>query len=257
MSLARVPEFPTPGEAVPSGFVHLPHAVLTDTQLSAAQRVYWAIVAGHASKERSCYPGEERLARLVGCTARQIRTYNTALVARGLLMVEPRKGTSNLYRLPVTPATEGSFTRVSRKVLYDATLSVGARLAYAVVVYYQRQDDACLHSDSAMAKLAGTSARTMEHYLADLRAVGLIEVTRHTREAAGRHATITAGKKSTRPQRTSLRRDKKPKQSQRETSLDPSCTSGVEPTRTSGVDPSRTSAEVNPSERNPSTATTD
>jgi hypothetical protein len=116
MSLApNVIPFPTPGEEVPSGFVHLPNAELTDTTLSAALRVYWAILAGHTGKERSCYPAQARLARLVGCTARQIRTYNAALVARDLLTVEPRKGTCNAYHLPVTLDTEGTFTRVSSR----------------------------------------------------------------------------------------------------------------------------------------------
>jgi hypothetical protein len=39
MSLAPIREFPTPGDAVPSGFVRLPNAILTDAVLPAARPI--------------------------------------------------------------------------------------------------------------------------------------------------------------------------------------------------------------------------
>jgi DNA-binding MarR family transcriptional regulator len=85
----------------------------------------------------------------------------------------------------------------ARRVVCPGGVSLGLPLVrWRIVVHYQRQDDACLHAISAMAKLAGIPTPTFKKWIAELREAGLIETTRHKRTGAARHATITAGNRS-------------------------------------------------------------
>jgi hypothetical protein len=180
------------------GFAHINNDVLFNRALSVPVRIYFAILEGHANKERTCFPGKERLAMLMHCTVRQIHTYNAQLVAADLLAIERTRYQVNHYRLPPAQTAEGRFVRMPRKLLYDGTLSAGARLAYAVILHYQRQDVACLRRVRVLAETAGVPVRSMERWIAELRRAGLLETQRHKGKAADRHATIAAPSKKVR-----------------------------------------------------------
>jgi len=57
------------------------------------------ILCNYANENNSSYPSEKHLAKLVGVSDRSIRRCTSQLVDLGLLKIEQRLGTSNLYTL--------------------------------------------------------------------------------------------------------------------------------------------------------------
>jgi len=57
------------------------------------------ILCNYANENNSSYPSEKHLAKLVGVSDRSIRRCTSQLVELGLLRIEQRLGTSNLYTL--------------------------------------------------------------------------------------------------------------------------------------------------------------
>lgn len=67
------------------------------------------------------------------------------------------------------------FTQLPNYVLRDKRLSFGARLAYAVLLSYAWQEDSCFPGQDRMAKDLGTSRRSINSYLKELKDVGFID----------------------------------------------------------------------------------
>jgi hypothetical protein len=63
-------------------------------------------------------------------------------------------------------------------VLRDTRLNVGARLAYAVLLMYAWQDEACFASQEKMAADIGIKQRQLRNYLRDLEEHGYIRIKR-------------------------------------------------------------------------------
>ena len=59
-------------------------------------------------------------------------------------------------------------------VLRDVRLSVGARLAYAVLLMYAWQEGSCFPGQARMARDLGVSQRHLRRYLVELRQLGYI-----------------------------------------------------------------------------------
>lgn len=69
------------------------------------------------------------------------------------------------------------FTQVPNVVLRHRTLSMGAKLAYAVLLSYAWQDGSCFHGQKRMGKDLGVTERAVRKYLAELEKHEVIEVT--------------------------------------------------------------------------------
>ena len=73
------------------------------------------------------------------------------------------------------------FAAVPYVVLRDTKLSIGARLAYAVLLSYAWQDDSTFVGQAKMAKDMGISERQLQRYLYELRDHQYIEISRRDR----------------------------------------------------------------------------
>jgi DNA-binding MarR family transcriptional regulator len=70
------------------------------------------------------------------------------------------------------------FAALPYLVLRDARLTLGARLAYAVLLMYAWQQDACFPGQTRMAKDMGVSERWLRKFLKELEASGYIRIKR-------------------------------------------------------------------------------
>lgn len=90
-----------------SGFTQLPNRVLYDNSLSNPAKITYAVLLSMAWGKDRCWPGQERLAKIVGVSDRSIRTYIAELEEKGLLTSERRGGKAGLtnnYLLHLVPS---------------------------------------------------------------------------------------------------------------------------------------------------------
>lgn len=73
-------------------------------------------------------------------------------------------------------ATRFGFTQVPNFLLTNHKLSVGAKLAYAMLLKYAWDDAACFPGQVTLAKDMGAGERTVRTYLKELESAGLLEV---------------------------------------------------------------------------------
>jgi hypothetical protein len=62
-------------EMLRAGFAALPYMVLRDTRLSVGARLSYAVLLMYAWQEGSCFPGQERMAKDLGVSARHLRRF--------------------------------------------------------------------------------------------------------------------------------------------------------------------------------------
>ena len=74
------------------------------------------------------------------------------------------------------PVTRHGFTQVPNVILTDKTLSVGAKLAYAMLLKYAWTDDACFPGQQKLADDMGSGERSIRRYLEELEKAGFLEV---------------------------------------------------------------------------------
>ncbi len=67
------------------------------------------------------------------------------------------------------------FAAIPYRVLRDTQLSVGARLAYAVLLMYAWQEGSCFPGQGRMGEDMGVSQRHLRRYLQDLKDAGYID----------------------------------------------------------------------------------
>jgi helix-turn-helix protein len=97
-----------------SGFTQLPNRVLYDTSLALPAKYTYAVLLSMAWGKDRCWPGQERLSKIVGVDVRSIRRYITELETAGLLTTERRSGKAGLtnsYTLHLIPASVSSLDR--------------------------------------------------------------------------------------------------------------------------------------------------
>jgi len=73
-------------------------------------------------------------------------------------------------------ATRHGFTQVPNFVLTNPRISVGAKLAYAMLLKYAWQDDACFPGQAKLAEDMGAGERSVRTYLKELEQVELLEI---------------------------------------------------------------------------------
>jgi hypothetical protein len=80
-------------------FVMTPTTIAFDTSLPPLARLLWAALEHRCGEHRTCWPGYAALAAKVGCSIRWIPELLRKLVEAGLLIIQPRQGKTNIYRL--------------------------------------------------------------------------------------------------------------------------------------------------------------
>ena len=72
---ARLDRIIVENEMLRAGFAALPYLVLRDVRLSVGARLAYAVLLMYAWQEGSCFPGQERMARDMGVSARHLRRF--------------------------------------------------------------------------------------------------------------------------------------------------------------------------------------
>lgn len=83
----------------------------------------------------------------------------------------------NIEIIGADPATRYGFTQVPNFILTKKDLTVGAKLAYAMLLKYAWADDACYPGQAILAKDMGAGERSVRTYLKELESGGLLEIT--------------------------------------------------------------------------------
>ena len=73
-------------------------------------------------------------------------------------------------------ATRHGFTQVPNFILTNAEISVGAKLAYAMLLKYAWGDDACFPGQTKLAVDMGSGERSVRRYLEELETARLLEI---------------------------------------------------------------------------------
>src|SRR6201993_4521206 len=74
-------------------------------------------------------------------------------------------------------ATRHGFTQVPNFILTKKEISVGAKLAYAMLLKYAWNNDACFPGQVKLAEDMGAGERNVRTYLKELEVAGLLEIT--------------------------------------------------------------------------------
>ena len=75
-------------------------------------------------------------------------------------------------------ATLKGWTGVPNFILESKEISVGAKLTYAMMLKYAREEDECFPGQARLAEDMGTSRQSVNRYIQELRKVELISVKR-------------------------------------------------------------------------------
>jgi len=83
----------------------------------------------------------------------------------------------NIELVGADPATQHGFTMVPNFVLTNEKLSVGAKLAYAMLLKYAWYDNAVFPGQQTLATDMGAGERSVRTYLKELEEAKLLDVT--------------------------------------------------------------------------------
>lgn len=83
----------------------------------------------------------------------------------------------NIEIIGADPVTRHGFTQVPNFILTKKEISVGAKLAYAMLLKYAWQDDACFPGQVKLADDMGATDRSVRTYLKELESAELLEIT--------------------------------------------------------------------------------
>ena len=76
------------------------------------------------------------------------------------------------------PITRGGFTQVPNFILTDDTLSLGAKVAYAMFLHYAWHKDSCFPGQDRLGEAMGMSKSRVNEFIKELERAGLIEIRR-------------------------------------------------------------------------------
>jgi hypothetical protein len=82
----------------------------------------------------------------------------------------------NIEIIGADPVTRHGFTQVPNFILTKRDISVGAKLAYAMLLKYAWGDDACFPGQTKLAQDMGSGERSVRRYLEELEKAGLLEI---------------------------------------------------------------------------------
>jgi hypothetical protein len=84
----------------------------------------------------------------------------------------------NIELLTDDPIVRGGFTQVPNFILKDATLSLGAKVTYAMFLHYTWHNDSCFPGQERLAQDMGMSQSRVSEFTKELVSAGLVEITR-------------------------------------------------------------------------------
>jgi hypothetical protein len=82
----------------------------------------------------------------------------------------------NIEIVGADPITLKGFTQVPNFLLTKKEISVGAKLAYAMLLKYARADNACFPGQVRLAEDMGAGERSVRTYLKELEAANILEI---------------------------------------------------------------------------------
>ena len=82
----------------------------------------------------------------------------------------------NIEIVGADPVTLHGFTQVPNFVLVKKDISVGAKLAYAMLLKYAWGDNACFPGQLKLAEDMGAGERSIRTYLKELETAGILEI---------------------------------------------------------------------------------
>lgn len=82
----------------------------------------------------------------------------------------------NIEIVGADPITRHGFTQVPNFILTKKEISVGAKLAYAMLLKYAWGDDACFPGQLRLAEDMGAGERSVRTYLKELESIGILEI---------------------------------------------------------------------------------
>jgi hypothetical protein len=82
----------------------------------------------------------------------------------------------NIEIIGADPVTRHGFTQVPNFLLTKNDISVGAKLAYAMLLKYAWTDEACFPGQERLATDMGSGERSVRRYLDELEKAGLLEI---------------------------------------------------------------------------------
>lgn len=82
----------------------------------------------------------------------------------------------NIEIVGADPVTRQGFTQVPNFILTKKEISVGAKLAYAMLLKYAWADDACFPGQLRLAEDMGAAERSVRTYLKELEAANILEI---------------------------------------------------------------------------------
>jgi hypothetical protein len=83
----------------------------------------------------------------------------------------------NIELVGADPATRYGFTQVPNFILTNSNISVGAKLAYAMLLKYAWNNGACFPGQVKLAEDMGATDRSVRTYLKELETAELLEIT--------------------------------------------------------------------------------
>jgi hypothetical protein len=83
----------------------------------------------------------------------------------------------NIEIIGADPVTRHGFTQVPNFILTKKELSVGAKLAYAMLLKYAWDNNACFPGQVKLAEDMGAGERSVRTYLKELESAALLEIT--------------------------------------------------------------------------------
>jgi hypothetical protein len=82
----------------------------------------------------------------------------------------------NIEIIGADPVTRHGFTQVPNFILTKSDISVGAKLAYAMLLKYAWDNDACFPGQTKLALDMGSGERSVRRYLEELEKASLLEI---------------------------------------------------------------------------------
>jgi biotin operon repressor len=76
------------------------------------------------------------------------------------------------------PILRAGFTQVPNFILTNASLSLGAKVTYAMFLHYAWHNDSCFPGQERLADDMGMSQSRVSEFIKELQTAGLIEITR-------------------------------------------------------------------------------
>ncbi len=102
--------------------------------------------------------------------------YNARMESNGSRHIGDILKERNIEIIGADPITRHGFTQVPNFILTKKDISVGAKLAYAMLLKYAWGDDACFPGQAKLADDTGSGERSVRRYLEELEKAGLLEI---------------------------------------------------------------------------------